>query len=84
MAANACSCAAPISPGLDFRTSTMSERNSNATLLSCRLHSGWSAKTANLSQWKQPDPITAEEHEKILKVIERAENMDMAEMHRIG
>lgn len=50
----------------------------------CRLHSGWSVKTANLDKWKQPDPMSTDEHEKILEVIEKAEAMERAEMQRVG
>ena len=49
-----------------------------------RLHSGWSVKTANLDKWKQPDPMSTDEHEKILEVIEKAEAMERAEMQRVG
>ena len=45
----------------------------------------WSLKTANMNAWsKQPDPMTAEEHEKILKVIEQAEALEKAEQERVG
>ena len=49
-----------------------------------RLHSGWSVKTANLDKWRQPDPMSTDEHEKILEVIEKAEAMERAEMQRVG
>ena len=49
-----------------------------------RLHSGWSVKTANLNQWKQPEPMSSDEHERILKVIEKADELEKAEMHRVG
>jgi hypothetical protein len=51
---------------------------------SFRLQSGWSVKTANLDKWKQPDPMSDTEHEKILEVIEKAEAMEKAEMQRVG
>ena len=38
-----------------------------------------------MNAWsKQPDPMTAEEHEKILKVIEQAEALEKAEQERVG
>ena len=50
-----------------------------------RLDAGWSLKTANMNAWsKQPDPMTQEEHEKILKVIEQAEALERAEQERVG
>ena len=49
-----------------------------------RLQSGWSVKTANLDKWRQPDPMSTDEHEKILEVIEKAEAMERAEMQRVG
>ncbi len=53
-------------------------------MLFLRLQSGWSVKTANLNQWKQPEPISNDEHDMILKVIEKAEAMERAEMQRVG
>ena len=50
----------------------------------CRLDTGWSIKTANMNAWKQPEPITSEEHEKILKVVEKAEALEKAEQERVG
>ena len=41
-------------------------------------------KTANLNQWKQPDPMSTDEQEKIRKVIEAAEEMERAEQARVG
>ena len=41
-------------------------------------------KTANLDKWRQPDPMSTDEHEKILEVIEKAEAMERAEMQRVG
>ena len=64
-----------------------SQRGENrliSLLSSFRLHSGWSVKTANLDKWKQPDPMSTDEHEKILEVIEKAEAMERAEMQRVG
>ena len=50
-----------------------------------RLDAGWSLKTANMNAWsKQPDPMTAEEHQKILEVIEKAEALERAEQERVG
>ena len=38
-----------------------------------------------MNAWsKQPDPMTTEEHEKILKVIEQAEALEKAEQERVG
>ena len=38
-----------------------------------------------MNAWsKQPDPMSAEEHEKILKVIEQAEALERAEQERVG
>ena len=59
-----------------------SENNSHNVF--CRLHSGWSVETANLDKWRQPDPMSTDEHEKILEVIEKAEAMERAEMQRVG
>ncbi len=59
--------------------------NISRTIISLpRLQSGWSVKTANLNQWKQPEPISNDEHDAILKVIEKAEAMERAEMERVG
>lgn len=41
-------------------------------------------KTAIMNQWKQPEPISAEEHEKIRQVVEKAEAMEKAEEERLG
>ena len=50
-----------------------------------RLDAGWSLKTANMNAWtKQPDPMTTEEHQKILEVIEKAEALERAEQERVG
>ena len=49
-----------------------------------RLKSGWSIKTANLNQWKQPDPLSEDEHQKILDVITQAEMLEKAEQERVG
>ena len=50
-----------------------------------RLDAGWSLKTANMNAWsKQPDPMTTEEHEMILKVIEKADALERAEQERVG
>ena len=49
-----------------------------------RLQSGWSVKTAIMNNWKQPEPITAEEHEKIRQVVEKAEALEKAEEERLG
>ena len=49
-----------------------------------RLKSGWSIKTANLNQWKQPDPLSEDEHQKILDVITQAEQLEKAEQERVG
>ena len=38
-----------------------------------------------MNAWsKQPDPMTQEEHEKILNVIEQAEALERAEQERVG
>ena len=49
-----------------------------------RLQSGWSVKTAIMNQWKQPQPISADEHEAIRLVVEKAEAMEKAEEERLG
>ena len=54
------------------------ECNSNG-----RLHSGWSVKTATINQWKQPEPLTSSEHQMIVDVIQRAEQMEKAEKTRL-
>ncbi len=41
-------------------------------------------KTANLDKWKQPDPMSTDEQDKIREVIEKAEAMEKAEMERVG
>lgn len=58
--------------------------NDRQLALRAKLHSGWSVKTANLNQWKQPDPMSTDEHDLILKVIEKAEALEKAEMQRVG
>lgn len=58
--------------------------NDRQLALRAKLQSGWSVKTANLNQWKQPDPLSAEEHEMILQVVEKAEAMERAEQERLG
>ena len=38
-----------------------------------------------MNAWtKQPDPMTTEEHQKILEVIEKAEALERAEQERVG
>ena len=38
-----------------------------------------------MNAWsKQPEPMSAEEHEKILKVIEQADALERAEQERVG
>ncbi len=37
-----------------------------------------------MNQWKQPEPISAEEHEKIRQVVEKAAAMEKAEEERLG
>ena len=59
------------------------EAYNNSTYLH-RLQSGWSVKTAIMNNWKQPEPITAEEHEKIRQVVEKAEALEKAEEERLG
>ena len=49
-----------------------------------RLHSDWSVKTATINQWKQPAPLNANEHKKIVDVIQKAEAMEHAEQKRVG
>ena len=49
-----------------------------------RLQSGWSVKTAIMNHCKQPEPISAEEHEKIRQVVEKAEALEKAEEERLG
>ena len=49
-----------------------------------RLHSGWSVKTAKINQWKQPNPLSADEHKVIVDVIQKAEAMELAEQKRVG
>ena len=60
------------------------EPSDRVLAMRAKLHSGWSARTAHLNQWKQPDPISAEEHDMILKVIEKAEALEKAEQQRVG
>ena len=61
------------------------EINLSKSFFPCsRLQSGWSVKTAHINQWKQPEPISTDEHDKILQVIEKAEAMERAEMQRVG
>jgi hypothetical protein len=56
----------------------------NVQKIGPRLKSGWSIKTANLNQWKQPDPLSEDEHQKILDVITQAEMLEKAEQERVG
>ena len=49
-----------------------------------RLQSGWSVKTAIMNKWKQPEPISAEEHEKIRQVVEKAAALEKSEEERLG
>ena len=58
--------------------------NDRQLALMAKLQSGWSAKTADLNQWKQPEPISNEEQEAILKVIEKAAALERAEQERVG
>uniref|UniRef100_A0A0K2TYP3 Rabphilin 3Alike (Without C2 domains) [Octodon degus] n=1 Tax=Lepeophtheirus salmonis TaxID=72036 RepID=A0A0K2TYP3_LEPSM len=58
--------------------------NDRQLALRAKLKSGWSVKTANLNQWKQPNPMSTNEHELILQVIEKAEAMERAEQQRVG
>ena len=37
-----------------------------------------------MNQWKQPEPISAEEHEQIRQVVEKAEALEKAEEERLG
>lgn len=60
------------------------EPSDRVLAMRAKLHSGWSARTAHLNQWKQPDPISTEEHDMILKVIEKAEALERAEQQRVG
>ena len=58
--------------------------NDRQLALRAKLQSGWSVKTAIMNQWKQPEPISAEEHEKIRQVVEKAEALEKAEEERLG
>jgi len=58
--------------------------NDRQLALRAKLQSGWSVKTAIMNQWKQPEPITAEEHEKIRQVVEKAEALEKSEEERLG
>ncbi|KAG5888086.1 hypothetical protein JTB14_024858 [Gonioctena quinquepunctata] len=56
-------------------------------MLRNRLNTGWSVKTASLGYSpKSPKstPLAAEEQEKIVNVIQRAEQLDVSEQERIG
>lgn len=58
--------------------------NDRQLALRAKLLSGWSGKTAIMNQWKQPEPISAEEHEQIRQVVEKAEALEKAEEERLG
>ena len=58
--------------------------NDRQLALRAKLQSGWSVKTAIMNQWKQPEPISAEEHEQIRQVVEKAEALEKAEEERLG
>lgn len=62
-------------------------------IIFCRLHFGWSAKSKQIdSPTKRPqqrvatsvEPITQEEHERVVQVIQRAEEITVNEQRRIG
>ena len=58
--------------------------NDRQLALRAKLDAGWSVKTASMNHFKQPEPISAEEHEQIRQVVEKAEALEMAEEQRLG
>ena len=58
--------------------------NDRQLALRAKLDAGWSVKTAIMNHLKQPEPISAEEHEQIRQVVEKAEALEMAEEQRLG
>ncbi|XP_023323788.1 uncharacterized protein LOC111697885 [Eurytemora carolleeae] len=51
--------------------------------LRAKLHAGWSVKTASINHWKQPQPLSNCEQEKIVSVIQRAEALEYIEKERL-
>ncbi|XP_072394351.1 rabphilin-3A isoform X2 [Diabrotica undecimpunctata] len=61
--------------------------NDRQLALRAKLNTGWSVKTAVLGyshKVPQVSPLAAEEQEAIVQVIQRAEQLDISEQHRVG
>ena len=49
-----------------------------------RLRAGWSVKTNQFNQYPKPQPLTEKEQQAIVSVIQKAEELELNEQHRVG
>ncbi|CAG7830180.1 unnamed protein product [Allacma fusca] len=52
--------------------------------LRAKLRAGWSVKTNQFNTFPKPQPLTEKEHQAIVSVIQKAEELDLNEQYRVG